>query len=222
MGIDRETVMRRFHILNEMAKTRHPRHLNHVFQGKQAPEVYMDELVTFLGTKLKGISVSTVVTQERLILGFEVVTCPPHEVYLERSIKKFGVTPDLRPQGITQCLDKGRKWIFEGAKVHTDKCIYYPESIAKTFPKATHVSTLSRKARAHGLGELKGGGFDPLFQINHVFALFRARLARLARKTWCTTKSQINLEKHIRIFAEAHNRRVMTLLAQQGRAVAMV
>jgi hypothetical protein len=56
-----------------------------------------------------------------------------------------------------------------------------------------------------GLGELKDHSFDPLFAINHTLAMLRANLARLARRTWVTTKKASRLEEFIQIYAGFHN-----------------
>jgi hypothetical protein len=57
-----------------------------------------------------------------------------------------------------------------------------------------------------GQGELKSGGFDPLFSFNHTAAMLRANINRLVRKTWCTTKRIDRLEAHIALYVQFHNR----------------
>ena len=57
-------------------------------------------------------------------------------------------------------------------------------------------------------------GFDPLFSINHVFAMMRDNVKRLSRKTWCNTKKKELLEKHIHIYVDFHNC-VLTWFYQQ-------
>ena len=57
-----------------------------------------------------------------------------------------------------------------------------------------------------GQGELKKVGFDPLFSLNHTFAMFRANMNRLFRKTWCTTKVPQGLIDHIDLYIQHHNR----------------
>nr|MBX2884857.1 hypothetical protein [Granulosicoccus sp.] len=56
---------------------------------------------------------------------------------------------------------------------------------------------------------LKKIGFDPLFAINHTFAMFRANVNRLIRKTWCTTKRVDRLEDHLAIFVSVFNTGLM-------------
>jgi hypothetical protein len=60
-----------------------------------------------------------------------------------------------------------------------------------------------------GQGELKVGGFDPIFSLNHTCAMLRANINRLFRKTWCTTKKMEMLEHHLAIYALYHNERAL-------------
>jgi len=53
-----------------------------------------------------------------------------------------------------------------------------------------------------GQGELKKAGFDYLFSVNHTFATVRAKVNRLNRRTWCTTKNPERLADHIDIFID--------------------
>ncbi len=64
-------------------------------------------------------------------------------------------------------------------------------------------------------GELKRGGFDPLFALNHTCAMFRDHLKRLSRRTWCTTKRASCLQDLLYVYAWFHNER----LAGRGRLV---
>ncbi len=50
--------------------------------------------------------------------------------------------------------------------------------------------------------ELKKKQFDPLFSVNHTFATMRAKINRLNRRTWCTTKLPERLADHIDIFID--------------------
>jgi hypothetical protein len=68
-----------------------------------------------------------------------------------------------------------------------------------------------------GQGELKRGGFDPLFSLNHTAAMFRDRLKRLSRRTWCTTKRPDRLQLLLDLYAWYHNE----LLAGAGRLVSV-
>jgi hypothetical protein len=56
-----------------------------------------------------------------------------------------------------------------------------------------------------GQGELKRGGFDLLFALNHSCAMVRDNLKRLSRRTWCTTKRPDRLQCLLNLYICAHN-----------------
>ena len=55
------------------------------------------------------------------------------------------------------------------------------------------------------LDNFKKVKFDPLFSLNHTFAMLRANVNRLFRKTWCTTKKPQRLADHLALYALYHN-----------------
>jgi hypothetical protein len=52
---------------------------------------------------------------------------------------------------------------------------------------------------------MKQNGHDPIFSINQTFAMFRANVNRLIRKTWCTSKRVDRLKTHLTLYAAYHN-----------------
>ena len=82
---------------------------------------------------------------------------------------------------------------------------YYVDDVREFFPKARHETSKGRRALEVGQGELKGGGYDPLFSINHTLAMIRANVNRLVRRTWCTTKQRDRLVGHLTLYALYHN-----------------
>jgi hypothetical protein len=97
----------------------------------------------------------------------------------------------------------------------SDKCTFYKPIVKATLgalPDRTvhYEQTKGRRACVVGQGELKKGGRDPLFTLNHTCAMFRANVNRLIRKTWNTTKKRICLEWHLQIYAHFHNFVVIT------------
>ena len=76
-------------------------------------------------------------------------------------------------------------------EIHTiehTKCKPYVVSVAVCVESRKILGMVGATAPASGQGELKKAGKDPLFCINHTFAMLRANINRLIRKTWCTTK----------------------------------
>ena len=63
----------------------------------------------------------------------------------------------------------------------------------------------TRKILGDEKGELKDHSFDPLFAINHTFAMLRANIARLVRRSWVTTKKASRLEQFLQIYMAFHN-----------------
>ena len=80
----------------------------------------------------------------------------------------------------------------------------------------------SSRGAVVGQGELKKIAFDPLFSVNHTFATVRAKVNRLNRRTWCTTKKPDRLADHLDIFIDVFCDRLKLLKlspdAQQRQA----
>jgi len=84
----------------------------------------------------------------------------------------------------------------------TDGHDHYRVMIKRYFPKATHTVFPSIPGAIVGQGELKKTQFDPLFTINHFLATMRAKVNRLVRRTWCTTKDPARLSDHIDVLID--------------------
>ena len=106
-----------------------------------------------------------------------------------------------------------RKELFERLQSHvtptatikSDMSAHYVRDLKRFFPEAKHDQFKGRKSWLGGQGELKKIGFDPIFSINHTFAMMRANINRLVRKTWCTTKRPDRLLAHLTLYALYHN-----------------
>jgi hypothetical protein len=95
--------------------------------------------------------------------------------------------------------------ICEDAVIRSDENPHYVEDVKKHFPGCQHISHKGRRGCVTGQGELKRGGFDPLFTLNHTCAMVRDNLKRLARRTWCTTKKPERLQGQLTLYAMYHN-----------------
>ena len=84
----------------------------------------------------------------------------------------------------------------------TDGHAHYAQLIKTHFPHSKHEVFISKRGAIVGQGELKKTAFDQLFSINHTFATVRAKVNRLNRRTWCTTKHPARLADHIDIFID--------------------
>ena len=203
MSLNRKTVARKLGLLGleaeERVRTRNLRH-------EKARVVEFDDLETFEHTKCKPLSVTLAVQkQTRRILDIEVSRMPAKGLLAERSRQKYGWRADERPAGWERIFSRLPELVHEEAQIRSDANPGYPKLLERHFPKANHVTYLSRRGSNAGGGELKEGKFDPLFAVNHTCASLRMNITRLLRKTWYTTKRPDRLRAHLFLYANFHN-----------------
>ncbi|WP_374073339.1 hypothetical protein [Bdellovibrio bacteriovorus] len=171
-----------------------------------SPEIEFDDLETFEHSKLKPLSVVMAVeSSTRRILGFRVARMPAKGLLVKKSLEKYGKISDERAYYRKALFKEIQPYIQEGALIKSDENPHYQKHVKAFFPKSPHVIFKGRKGCVVGQGELKSGGFDPLFSLNHSFAMFRANINRLFRRTWNTTKKKEHLAVAIAIYALYHN-----------------
>jgi transposase-like protein len=168
-------------------------------------EFLFDEMETFEQSKCKPLSIALAVTAERKVLGFEVASMPAKGPLAERARREYGYRPDHRQKALHRLLARIRPLTSDRVVIRSDQCPRYSGPIARLFPHALHKTVKGQRGCVTGQGELKRGGFDPLFALNHTAAMLRANVNRLFRKTWCTTKNAQNLSHHLAIYADFHN-----------------
>ena len=206
LRINRKTVARRIPYLAAKARLE----LAKLEAQNQNPErcraIYLDELITFEHTRCKPLAVAMAVSKERKILSFAVSSMPAIGKKLkEISLKKYGKRANDRKKGLATCLKAIERNVGRDTLFISDEENSYPMLISRFYPGNRHERHPSKRAVIAGQGELKEHSFDPLFSINHTFAMLRANLARLVRKTWVTTKKASRLEEMIWIYAGFHN-----------------
>jgi len=171
----------------------------------------MDDLITKENSKLKPLSVSVVVDEDRrTILALEVSQIPAFGHLADLAVKKYGRRKNLHPEGLRRIFETLKPTLSPEVIFKTDEHQRYPEFIQEYFPRARHLTFKSERGCIAGQGELKKVGFDPLFAVNHTCALLRANVNRLIRKTWCTTKDPARLKDHLEIFMSFYNARLLT------------
>jgi len=89
--------------------------------------------------------------------------------------------------------------------IKSDESNHYPKPVAEAFPEAKHLRYKGQRACISGQGELKKGGFDPIFTLNHSYAMFRDNIKTLSRRTWCTCKRPDRLQALMFLYAWFHN-----------------
>ena len=203
MKLNRKTIDRKLVLLGQEAEER-VRQKNLLHQKVHVVE--FDDLETFEHTKCKPLSITLAVqSQTRRILGFEVSSMPAKGKLAHKAREKYGPRKDDRRKGRSRLFKHLQDLVHEEAQFRSDSHPHYPRTVKKYFPKANHVTFLSRKGSLGGGGELKTGGFDPLFSLNHTCASFRMNVTRLLRKTWYTTKRPDRLTAHLWLYADFHN-----------------
>lgn len=205
LRVSKTTIVRKFHFLANQARVRNQDRLLGL-REKPIRFVQFDDLITSEHTKCKPLSVSLAVdAKTRMILGFQVSEIPARHPLITISLRKYGPRKDERDQGLDRLFTGLKEHVSPTATFLSDSDYEYPKHVMKHFPEGTHLQVKARKGAIAGFGELKKIGFDPLFSLNHTCAMLRANLNRLARRTWCTTKTRLGLIQHIELYTEYHN-----------------
>ena len=199
---NRKTIARKLKFLSVQASESRRRY----FRNKKFDHIQFDDLETIEGTKLLPVTVTVAVSGCRKVLGFKVARIPAKGHLAKKSRKKYGFRKNEAPVMRDLLISEIAPLIEENALIESDEHPAYEELVKKYFPKAEYVRYKSKRSSLSGSGELKKTKYDPLFKINHSFAMFRDNMSRLVRKTWATTKSLEALEQHLSIYADYHNR----------------
>ena len=203
LGLNRKTVIRKFRLLGAQAVQILPQ-MNSFYA--KAKIIEFDDLESFEHSKCKPLSVTLVVEHgSRRIMGFRVSQMPAKGHLASIAFKRYGHRKDLRKPSRIALLKELKDFLEPDALIKSDQNPHYPPDIRAHFPKAFHQTFKGRRGCVVGQGELKRGGFDPLFSLNHTCAMLRANINRLFRRTWCTTKIPKYLTYHIALYAIYHN-----------------
>ena len=161
LKVNRKTIVRKFIFLGTLAFEV----LN--LQNLLFPKsnlVEFDDLETIEHTKCKPISVTLAVDQRtRRIMDFQVSRMPAKGLLAKISVAKYGRRKDERPQGRKRFFSQLKPLVEENAIFKSDDNPHYKADLKKHFPKAAHITYLSRKGSTTGQGELKKIGHDHVF-----------------------------------------------------------
>ena len=203
LNTTRKTIARKIRFLASSARLRLEQELG---ASEDVAILEFDDLETYEHTKCKPLSVTLAVQyRRRRIIGFEVSQMPANGLLAKKSVAKYGPRVDMRRVGRHKLFRRIAPHITADALIKSDENPHYMGDVKVYFPNAEHERYKGRKPRAEGYGELKDGGFDPLFSLNHTAAMIRHSLSRMARKTWTTTKSIQGLKDHLAIYMHFHN-----------------
>jgi transposase-like protein len=213
--VHRRTVERRMVYFAKVSKVHNEKFIQSL---PEVESVVFDDMESSIHTKLKPVSIPMVVEKKsRLILAFDVVSMPAKGRQAAISVKKYGKRPDHRKIGWQSVLTTLRKISSDNVEILSDSHKCYPPQIRKFIPNARHSTVLSRRACVAGQGELKTGGFDPLFSYNHTAAMVRSNANRMNRRTWGTSKKIEGLHGHLAMYQLWHNEIIMS--RKEGRSV---
>lgn len=161
---------------------------------------------TWEHSKLKPVSILVVVEKSsRRVLKVEACQMPAKGLIVEKSIKKYGRRKDDRPRMFHENFTDLSRLQAKVQEIESDENPRYPFFVRKYYKTANYKRYKGRRGCVVGQGELKGGGFDPLFSLNHTCAMFRANMNRLFRRSWCTTKCIDSLNRHLQLYMHYHN-----------------
>ena len=202
LGIDRKTVARKMKKLAEQARFE-----NIAFTQKSSAQVVVfDEMETFEHSKCKPVSIAIAVEDKsRRVIAARVAQMPAKGLLVKISLERYGYRKDCRPRAIREVFQRIKEVCPNLAVLKSDQSPRYPRRVRDAFPGVEHLTFKGRRGCVVGQGELKEGGFDPLFSLNHTCAMFRDNVKRLSRRTWCTTKDIERLQDLVDLYARYHN-----------------
>lgn len=208
LKVNRRTVERKLPLLAGRCRLLNQRYLEQ-FRGR-IHNIQIDDLITKENSKLKPLSVTIAVDEDRRsILALEVSQIPAFGHLSKLALKKYGHRKDEHFEGLTRLFQKIAPIVSSEVLVKTDEHQRYPGFISAYLPRGRHQTFKSERGCVAGQGELKKVQFDPLFIINHTCAMLRANVNRLIRKTWCTTKDPKRLKDHLDIFMYFYNQQLL-------------
>jgi hypothetical protein len=189
LGCHRRTFDRKIRFLALLAQSHHAEML----AGLKTGHVMMDELITFVHARPKRLSVAVVVrVSTGQILAFAVSRLCAHEF----GQTKYQWTEDETSKKIPAMFQSLAPVLKAEATITTDASTSYGKWLRASLPHVKHRAVKSIVSKLASKSNEK----DPLFAINLTFAKMRNDMARLARKTWTTTKSIEGLENHLWLY----------------------
>ena len=168
--------------------------------------VQIDEMESFEHTKCKPLTIPIAVERgTRKILSLRVGAIAAKGKLAEISKKKYGKRMCQRKICLEAVLKELGSCFVANGIIMSDESPHYPGPIKRHFPEARHMGFKGKRGCVTGQGELKRGGFDPLFTLNHTYAMFRDNIKTLSRRTWCTCKRMDRLQSLMNMYAWFHN-----------------
>ena len=208
LGVNRKTIERKLPFLAKRCRRKNELYVESL-RGR-IHNIQLDDLITKENSKLKPLSVSVVVDEDRrTILALEVSKIPAFGHLASLAVKKYGKRKDEHFDGLKRVFENIAPRVSKEVVIKSDEHERYPGFVSAYLPMAKHVTFKSERGCIAGQGELKKVHFDPLFIVNHTCAVLRANVNRLIRKTWCTTKDPDRLKDHLDVFMYFYNHHLL-------------
>lgn len=205
LRVNPKTVVRKFLFLGQLSLLQLEHHRNHL--EKKIDTLVFDDMESFEHSKCKPLSITLAVEDKtRLILGFKVSSMPAKGLLAAIARKKYGFRPDHRSKNRKELFKELQGITSSQVRIKSDESPHYVNDVRRFFKNSYHERYKGKRGCVVGQGELKAGGYDPLFSLNHTAAMLRANVNRLFRRTWNTTKKPERLNLHIAMYALYHNR----------------
>jgi hypothetical protein len=205
----RKTVVHRLSLLSNHARAFHERALDRMrLNGGLKGEFQLDELESFENSRrLCPVTVATLIELRKyFVVHLEVAPLPsrgklrPHE--LERKAERDR-TEGPRRSGSRKAVEKCFRKLAEvrapdcDLVISSDHKSTYPSVLRQVMPEIYHhVQHSSTAVRDF---------HNPLFPINHTFAMMRDGLSRLVRRSWGESKQRAWLECHAWVWIAYRN-----------------
>ena len=209
LNIDKKTVHRKIIFLGIRAEEFN-RSFREKFNESKIKKLQFDDLITKEKTKLLPLTVTGIVEPEsRRILALEAGAIPAFGHLSKLSKKKYGWRKSEHKDSLKRAFEKIKSIVHDEAEIRSDEHKLYPDFIRSYFPISNYKRYSSIKSCIAGQGELKKSNRDPLYSINHTFAMMRDNINRLVRKSWCVTQDIQMLQHHLEIYIKFHNTKLV-------------
>jgi transposase-like protein len=205
LNVDKKTIHRKVIFLGLEARKYNQKFLRVLYKNK-ASHIQFDDLITKEKTKLKPLTISAAVDADKgYLLSFVAAQIPSFGHLAKISRKKYGKRKSFHKEALKKMFEEIFPYVDEYAEIRSDEHQLYPGFVNHYFPKSFYKRFPSIKGCVAGQGELKRSARDPLFKINHKFAMMRDDINRLVRRSWCVTQSVEMLQHHLEIYKKFHN-----------------
>jgi transposase-like protein len=206
---DRRMIARRLKRFGKHCKAFHERVL--LARGQSQPwegRFLLDELETYEhNRRLKPLTVPLLVHKpSHCILHASVGTLPARKPLSKANQRKFealerveGKRRSQSREKVAECFDVLQRLLPPSGTVivNTDEKHTYRALLKKRFgDRLVHRTTHSKEPRTY---------WNPLFVVNHTFAMLRDGLSRLVRRNWAASKQREKLEWHLWIYIAWRN-----------------